>query len=138
MTQVAELIPGLASQTIIQVEIANGVIHVFPQRAGETTIFCCDPKKTPPPALPREVRWVVTGLGHDQYLQIEPKDPESRMFDPPVPRVGRGCNTVASGHPCRKYGPGPEEVWRYSIVVYGPDDLPMCSKDPGIIIKDWP
>jgi hypothetical protein len=138
MTQVAEHIPRLASQTIVQIEIVNGVIHVFPQRAGETVVFCCDPKKTPPPALPREVRWVVTGLGADQYLRIEPKDPASRMFNPPMPRIPRDCNTVASGPPCRRHGTGVEETWRYSIVVYGANDVPMCSKDPGIIIKDWP
>jgi hypothetical protein len=138
MTQVAELIPGLTSQTIVQIEIANGIIHVFPQRAGETVVFCCDPRRSPPPALPREVRWVVSGLAADQYLKIVPKETASRMFDPPIPTVGRGCNTVTSGPPLRKHGSGHEVTWRYSIVVFGPDDVPMCSKDPGIVIKDWP
>jgi hypothetical protein len=134
--------PALSNQILVQIEIVGGKIHCYPRRADETLIYYCHDKNVPPEGRPCEVRWVVTGLQRDQYIQIEPKDPVGKaMFDPQPPfKVEFGFNSIRSGPPQQRAGKGKSLRWSYKITLYDPNALPpvLGWLDPDIIIKDWP
>ena len=134
----AESIPGLSHQVLVQIEIARGRIHCFPQRACDTVIFRPGRAGVAAPARPLEVRWVVTGLRAGQQVRIVPKDRGSRTFARGGFRIGPGSNTITSGRPRHGTGPGHCFLWRYGIVLHGERGRVLDEIDPGIIIKDYP
>jgi hypothetical protein len=142
MPRQPETIQGLSNQALVQVEIVNGKIHLYPQRSGETMVYNAWDPPNCSPAKPHEVRWVVKGLQQGQFLRIEPKNPGDQTFgDAPKFDVPPGFNSITSGPPALRAGPGASLVWAYSIV--------LCEKvagkvqelsrlDPDVVIKDDP
>jgi hypothetical protein len=147
MPRQPETIQGLSNQALVQVEIIeilNGYkIYCYPQREGETTIYFWWNTASPLQGRPREVRWVVRGLQKDQFIRIEPKDAAGDdMFDPPpVLDVSDGFNTITSGFPRLRPGPGKKLTWHYNIVLYGRVNgkaQQLDRLDPDVEIKDHP
>jgi hypothetical protein len=136
--QVAEKIPGLSSQAVVQIEIRDGQIHVYPQRAAETIIYNVAPG-VPAKGRPSEVRWVVSGLPPQHSVHIVPKDDVAKgMFTPKDELVvAEPDNTITSGCPKKNSGHGQNLVWNYTIILMGPNGE-VRRLDPGIIIKDYP
>jgi hypothetical protein len=133
----AHTIPGLSHQVLVQIEIARGRIYCYPQRAGDTVIY--KPRLgVRAPARPLEVRWVVTGLRHGQYVRILPKARRDRTFAGRGFQVGPDSNTITSGYPTHGAGPGHCFLWRYDVVLHGERGKVLDRLDPGIIIKDYP
>jgi hypothetical protein len=133
----AQTIPGLSHQVLVQIEIARGKIHCYPQRACDTVVY--KPRRgVRAPARPLEVRWVVTGLRDGQYVRIVPKERGSGIFRPGGFQVGPDANTITSGPPRHGTGPGHCFLWRYAIVLHGERGRVLDRLDPGIIIKDYP
>ena len=119
MPRKPETIPGIANQALVQIEIVSGKIYCYPQRESETTIYFWWDAATPLQGRPREVRWLVKGLQKDQFVRVEPKDPAGReMFDdPPELDVSEGFNSITSGFPLLRPGPGKRLTMHYNIVI---------------------
>ena len=140
MKGVAQTIPGLSNQVLVQIEITRGKIHCYPQRASDTLIYKRTKARVPLHGRPLEVRWVVTGLQAGQFVRIQPKDRGPKTFARKSPfQIGPDSNTLTSGHPRHGAGPGRCFTWRYDIVLYaGERGKELDRLDPGIIIKDYP
>jgi hypothetical protein len=140
MPRIPHTMQGLSNQLLVQVEILNGKkICCYPQRETETTIYYWWDTASPLQGRPLEVRWVVTGLKKDQFIRIEPKETNGgEMFDPPrVLEVSDGYNTITSGSPLLRPGPGNTLKWRYNIVLYDKGGQ-LDRLDPDVVIKDYP
>jgi hypothetical protein len=136
-------ITGLSNQALVHIDVSDGSISCFPQRADDTVIFNCWDPRHPPQARPREVRWIVSGLLPGQFVRIEPKeDVSGAMFGSPKDLdVPHGFNSVTSGFPLMRAGAGCSLNWAYSIVLYektGGKDVEKARLDPVIIIKEFP
>jgi len=134
-----ETIPGLSHQVLVQIEILRNRIYHYPRRACETVVYKPRPR-IPAPALPLEVRWVVTGLRGTQCVVIAPKNPRDHTFARGTSfQIGPDTNTVTSGRPSHGAGPTGCHLWRYDIVLLsGPRGKVLDRLDPGVIIKDYP
>jgi hypothetical protein len=65
-----ESIQGVLNQSLVSIVVGGNAIQVYPQRNGDTVIYhVWDPGQASP-VKPREVRWVVDGLGPGQTLRI--------------------------------------------------------------------
>jgi hypothetical protein len=137
MKDIAQTIPGLSNQVLVQIEIARGKIDCYPRRAF---IYKRTRAGVPVHGRPLEVRWVVTGLKGGQFVKILPKDREPKTFARQSSfRIGPDSNTLTSGYPRHGAGPGRYFTWRYGIVLFaGERGKELGRLDPGIIIKNHP
>jgi len=140
MKGIAQTIPGLSNQVLVQIEIARGKIHCYPRRESDTLIYKRKKADVPVHGKPLEVRWVVTGLRDGQFIKILPKDRKPETFARQSSfRIGPDSNTLTSGYPRHGAGPGHCFTWRYDIVLFaGERGKELARLDPGIIIKDHP
>jgi hypothetical protein len=160
-----QTLTGLSNQALVQIDVARGALSYFPRRCGDTVIFNCYDPKCPPGALPREVRWVVTGLKPGQFVRIKPRDGARRAMSAfrdglevhrikPKDKAGRAMfafrdglevhppfNSVTSGFPLQRAGAGRCLVWTYEIALCKTSvgrQKPQARLDPEVIIKDHP
>ena len=101
---------GVENQAVVHIDVTDGTIHCFPQRAGDTIIFNCHDPGKPPKAHPCEVRWMVTGLAPGRFVRIQPKPGASGGVFKGLSRldVHHGFNSATSGAPDLRAGGGPE------------------------------
>jgi hypothetical protein len=140
MKGIAQTIPGLSNQVLVQIEIARGKLHCYPQRASDTLIYKRKQARVPVHGRPLEVRWVVTGLQDGQVVRILPKDRGPETFARQSSfQIGPDSNTLTSGQPRHGAGRGHCFTWRYGIVLLAGERGKVLDRlDPGIIIKDYP
>jgi hypothetical protein len=142
-SQKPQTLTGHSNQALVQIDVAGGALSYFPRRCGDTVIFNCYDPKWPPGALPREVRWVVTGLKPGQFVRIEPKRKAGgAMFrSSSVFEIRPPFNSVTSGFPLKRAGAGRCLVWAYNVVLSEKTNVRRKTKaplDPEVIIKDHP
>jgi len=112
-----------------------------PMRWHESVIYFTPPNQQPNPNLPREVRWEVSGLPRDHWIEISEKKSvnhgRNRMKDETI-KIDAG-NPVGSSGPAQFCGqPRPRaESWTYQIVLRNSSRI-LATIDPEIIIKEDP
>jgi hypothetical protein len=130
----------LANEAVVRIEILNNKIHCYPQSTGQTIIYTVKGANAPPLGIPREVRWVVSGLAAGQSIKILPKDRnDANVFPPPEDlEVSGGYNSITSDFPKETVGPKRFLVWAYDIVLCDSGGTELDRLDPDVIIKDYP
>ncbi len=131
---------GIENQTLVQITVRDRTLAIYPQRARDTVVFHVgDPIKSNP-ARPHGVRWVVTGLGEHQRVEISGKPSQtSRLPETGSPIVFQGPGTVteSSGEPPLGPGHGHEWCWEYDVRLFE-DGIEVDHIDPTIVIKEDP
>ncbi len=148
MRPVAQTLPEVLNQVLVQIEIREGKVYASPE---EVTIYHVWDPDNATPGRAHEVRWMAKGHGPGQYVRIVPKGPDDGMFEgcmPPGPNEPRcfeippGYNSIASGRPMQRPSPPNDHYhWRYGIQLVekgGGKPRVVAELDPDIIIKDDP
>jgi hypothetical protein len=133
---------AVEKQALVQIAVIpqDGGYRVdyYPRRAADTVVFHERSQGTPSPVVPREVRWVVTGMQPNMEVRICAKQTGSGMFSLDEFRIASGCNSIRSG-PALKEGSNLGLPWDYRIELYIDDVLqPKATIDPTVVIKNDP
>jgi hypothetical protein len=112
-----------------------------PMRWHESVIYFTPPGKPENPILPREVRWEVSGLPADHWIEISEKHEDNHGRN----RMKGDTIKIYAGNPVGSSGPAQfcrpprphAESWTYQIVLKNPNRT-LHTIDPDIIIKEDP
>ncbi len=141
MPSIPQTLPEISNQVLVQIEVVDGKIYVYPDEAE--IYYVWDPAHATP-GRPHEVRWMVKGLEPGQHVRIVPKNPANDAFGCGSQfEVPPGYNSVPSGHPRLRPSPPNKRLdWFYTILVIEKDpggkDRVVAQLDPDIVIKDDP
>ena len=146
-------------ETLVHIAISHSVagwwIRVYPDPEGVPPQIFTPGLGVPSPVLPRQIRWIATGLKQGQYIIIRPKksyggifglDPSTHSdrtfqipFDDPCVQSGIPRWDGGKGIPY-EYG---IELWgadqREPLALYPPAkirDHQLATLDPVVVIKD--
>ena len=113
-------------------------LRVFPKRSGDTMIFHSERAADESPEKPRQVRWIVSGLGSGQTIRIEPKQANTGYLPLERYEIEYPHNSVRSGRARRHPAHPMDLVWSYNVFLFDDDGVLLDHVDPQIIIKDDP
>ena len=113
-------------------------LRVFPKRSGDTMVFHSESEELGAPEKPRQVRWLVTGLGEGQTVRISARVPESDMLPQDTYEITYPHNSVLSGEAVMHPGPGRDLTWGYTVSLLDAKRRVLDQIDPVVIIKNDP